>query len=107
MTTTQAPAITGTVSHGTLRPQDLAPAFLSALETLAPEHPHLADLRVEVDYVVREAYSDAVTYYMRADDAISDLTWAIESALPEGWYFGTHPGDAADYGVWQDEDEDA
>lgn len=97
---TTIPAITGSISSGTLRPQDLAPAFLSALEALAPHHSRLAGWREDVTYVVADEDPDTVTYYMRADETLLELGDAIDAALPEGYYFGANEGDGADYGIW-------
>lgn len=85
----------GTVSSGTLRPQDLAAAFLS----------HAQWLEIELDEeLVRDA--EAVIDDSFTGDgaevliALGDL---IDESLPNFLRFGTHEGDGADWGIWGDD----
>jgi len=94
-------AYAGTVSHGTLREQDLAPTFLSVLDDLNP---------TVADHLRRE--------YAEALDALSDDEWvesvgwlfeelydALDNVAPEGYRFGAHEGDGSDFGFWPVEDD--
>lgn len=89
----------GSISSGTMRPEDLIPAFLSEIERLDAKRG--AELR--------STYSDVI----EADDYDSeDAAWlldklfdTLEELAPEGFYFGAHPGDGADYGFWPDQDD--
>lgn len=41
------------------------------------------------------------------EDYIDDFfTYVNENLVPEGFYFGAHEGDGADYGVWADEEDE-
>jgi hypothetical protein len=95
----------GTVSHGTLREEDLVPAFLSTLKELDLER----GLRIE------HAYEDVIEHLMTGlepnpDDVqalMEDLFDGLDACAPPGWSFGAHEGDGSDFGFWWGEDEDA
>ena len=91
------PVFTGSVLTGTLRPEDMLPAFIDALEQLAPDAPDTVRLRAEVNLLEDRAAFDTE----RGDEALNDLYVALNDALPEGWRFGAHEGDGADLGVWE------
>lgn len=92
----------GTVIHGTLRSEDLLSKFSHVLNLMCPGHPlvgeyldlHSSAMREE-DYFTPEAY-----------DLCFSIVDAINSYLPEEWYFGPHPGDGSDFGFWKVEIED-
>ena len=82
--------ITGSISHGTMREEDLIPAFEGALDCLG------------------------IAYNAEYDpDDMEDQSWycwehlveLLDSAAPNGYYFGSHPGDGSDYGFWENEEE--
>ena len=92
------------ISHGTLRTQDLIPAFLDALKTVAPHAheqfmllpfgpipAHVRDEGDESDWWVSE----------EAQDLLSSLFDALDEHAPEGCYFGAHPGNGSDFGFWE------
>jgi hypothetical protein len=89
---------TGSIIHGTLLPQDLAPAWLSFLAELDPDT--AKRLRVDVEYVVKDPM------WEMTGDVLDELDDAINRVLPDGYWFGAHPGDSADFGVWEDEADD-
>jgi hypothetical protein len=88
----------GSISSGTLRPEDLIPAFADELE-------HLTD---ETDTDARKLIADVRERMERADYFASDdsgfdleeLTDALNMFAPDYAYFGSHPGDGADFGFW-------
>ena len=74
----------GTVSHGTLRPEDLAPRFEGVLRELNPKL-----LRR-----LQDEKSDDLQEY------VVGLMDALDMEAPEGYVFGTHEGDGSDFGFW-------
>lgn len=93
----------GTISHGTHRPEDLIPAFTSALEELAPEVAEGFRRGNALDY---QRIADGAELIVTDRDIVfvpmlvSDLFDALEDNAPEGTYFGAHPGDGSDFGFW-------
>lgn len=87
MSTTLKP---GTISHGTLRAEDLIPRFLAALSEVDPER--AAEINADKP-------SDDDEEWM--EFWINNTLWdALNDCCPGGYYFGAHPGDGADFGVW-------
>jgi hypothetical protein len=88
----------GTVSEGTLRTEDLLPAFAGALKGFDENHA-----------LVKEAHQVMAEWDGEDDmDAIDDLIREIEDALsecaPPFVYFGSLEGDGADFGFWPNMD---
>jgi hypothetical protein len=96
------------ISHGTMRPQDLIPAFLGALESIDPdgyEQVMLAPFGVILAYVMDEGEASPWWDSEDAADVVAQLFDTLDAAAPEGFYFGAHPGDGCDYGFWEIEDQ--
>lgn len=106
----------GSVSHGTLQPRDLIPAFISALEDVSPDA-HLTVTSRWEDVIAR---AEATSWEQVCDDdervycgdpvvdhLLDDLFQALDGAAPEGTYFGATEGDGSDFGFWQIEEVDA
>lgn len=100
---------TGTVSAGTMQGRDLVPAFLGVLHEY---HPNaywriLGDILAEFpDYLDWDDenenwHSDNMSYFLN-----EDIWDAMQEIVPEGVYFGAHPGDSADYGFWNEDYDD-
>lgn len=81
-----------TISHGTMKPEDLIPKFLEVLEELNPKVSESAKRWNEL--AIEEAQSQF----------LSELFDLLDQEAPEGFYFGSHPGDGSDYGFWQMEE---
>jgi len=110
--------IEGTIICGTLRPQALLPAFMDTLSAMNREaYDQLID-SIETDGVVGIAYNEGGA--MPGIDLCDDDKWwesegcahlleelfdALNDAADEGFYFGHHPGDGADFGFWKLEDD--
>jgi hypothetical protein len=108
MKTTQHSIAIGTVSHGTLRPQDLIPAFLDAVQEYAPSHYEgmmVAGFGPIPSYVMDEGDDSP---WWQSEDAgflLESLFDILNEAAPEGVYFGAHPGDGSDFGFWEIDEE--
>jgi hypothetical protein len=99
----------GTISHGTMRNEDLVPAFLETLETV--DKKRACKIKREYSKVFRmldgikvrnyseEQYSEDLSYLVN-----EDLYNALCEYTPAYTYFGSHCGDSSDYGVWIDHD---
>lgn len=108
----------GSVSHGTLRAEDLIPTFLDTLGTLGGSDAVSAACRSAVfpshvnvpegpapnyGYTWSDAESPETRAYLESDDAADDirqLVDALNELAPAYVYFGTHAGDGSDYGYW-------
>ena len=117
MTTRHKPT-PGTVSHGTMRPEDLIPAFLSVAESHRLSRANRARVReIQKRHAALnkhaqegdpEADEDAWETYYASGDANEDthaLFDILDTIAPAGHYFGAHPGDGCDYGFWKHEME--
>ena len=84
----------GTVISGTMRPEDLIPAFLNLADELG--------IFIGIDRMENPPEG-----YYESEQAFDDLDYLfdlLDENAPEGCYFGAHPGDGADYGFWRCED---
>jgi hypothetical protein len=85
----------GSISSGTVLPEDLIPAFADELKLCIG--PNGSDFENEL---IREA--EELEDY-EGDDAhgiLEDLFDALNDHAPAYGYFGASPGDGADYGFW-------
>lgn len=95
----------GSISHGTLRPQDLFPAFYDEAKSRFPENNNVKNLAFVVavlDDVNDDDFSEAFYASEYCQDAINDLQDILNEDLPPFMYFGSHPGDGSDFGYWFD-----
>ncbi len=98
----------GTVSHGTMRNQDVLPKIMSQLFKEDPQRAReiwngnekfleaLCDERCGIE----NSWWDSE----EATQMSEELFDIMNEYVPEGHYFGAHPGDGSDYGVWANED---
>jgi hypothetical protein len=95
---TKQSASIGSISTGTLRTEDLIPCFVEELEHLADE------TDTDAQTLIREVNERMESAdYFDSDDASYDLdalTDALGNHAPDYAYFGSHPGDGADFGFW-------
>lgn len=101
----------GSISSGTMRTEDLLDTFASELEYQIQRNAEewcsdagraQRDAFVELVWDARDiefddegnASSDC------AEDVLNELFSALEYFAPPYAYFGSHPGDGADYGYW-------
>ena len=91
----------GTVTEGTMRADDLIPMFLDVAEEMAG--------RLGDEDAIREAKGYRCDYNSLSDDApdeewdylLEELDTLLDSLAPDGYYFGSRPGDGADFGFWE------
>jgi hypothetical protein len=91
----------GSISHGTLRPEDLFESFLACALRLADEKQ--AD-----DPTFLERVKDIESYEYDGEE-LSEVICFLEDILNEMalpyTYFGAHVGDGSDFGFWPSMDE--
>ena len=93
----------GSISHGTMRNEDLIPDFLALLEQLARKAKNRNHISLCAD--IRRRMKQ-FNYYSSTDadiDLNEDLFQALNDYAAPYMYFGSHPGDGSDYGFWLDE----
>lgn len=104
---------TGTVSRATMRPEDLVPAFMEVLEEYWPEK--AVELTGFYGGEYGWPYSMSGLHYPdpipedlqeAAGYLVEDLFDAMQEIAPEGYYFGSTPGDGCDYEFWPLDDDD-
>lgn len=106
-TVIEAPRLTaqsGTVSHGTLRNIDLFSAFLHLWWELDPDacrsfkndNPSLLQALCDQECGITNDWWESE----EASWTLDELTDALNDYAPDGYFFGTHPGDASDFGFW-------
>jgi hypothetical protein len=90
------------VSTGTMREEDLIPAFEQVLDEAG------------ATYDRPDAVDKLLDGFELCDDEMEEVSWylneelfdAMNAIAPDGCYFGSHPGDGADYGFWESENDD-
>jgi len=96
----------GSISHGTMRPQDLIPRFLDALREYAPAM-YAQIIAASIPVIPSDAQIDEDHPWWSSEEAqylLENLFDALEECAPDGYYFGSHPGDGSDYGFWEIEE---
>ena len=86
----------GSISHGTLRPEDLFESFLGCATTLAKK-------REPDDPTFLERVRDIESYEYDGDDlseVVECLSDILNEMSPLYTYFGAHEGDGSDFGFW-------
>lgn len=89
------------LSSATMRPEDLIPCFMSALRIIESDN---AEVMASVEQMEQDMDKDG---YFESEDTEFDLDYLfglLEACAPDGFYFGAHPGDGADYGFWECEE---
>lgn len=89
----------GTVSHGTLRIEDLIPAFAAELNYYAGKEPG-NDVLISRAGALPMSDDDEYLDIEDAQDVLEHLFDALDQLAPPYAYFGAHPGDGSDFGFW-------
>jgi hypothetical protein len=87
-----------TIISGTLRPQDLIPAFLKEIK----DRPEYIQLMQNIPAHVWED-EEADWWDNEAPYILEELFEVLDWYAPEGYYFGAHPGDGSDFGYWTED----
>ena len=105
MTTQTSKVNIGTLIHGTLRSEDLIPAFTNELAYLSDgQHPLIDEIN-QFDWYSEDIRLDiAESQQEYASDLVNDLIDALNEYAPAHTYFGTIEGDGSDFGFWADAD---
>lgn len=95
----------GSISHGTLRDEDLLDTFAGELDSLLKLQPR-SFKRAPYRAKIREAYATlrAMEHGPEdehsASDVVADLQDALNDFAPPYGYFGSNEGDGSDFGFW-------
>ncbi len=107
----------GSISHGTLRTEDLIGAFADTLEGLTfingdyysqPENHKERDRLNSLVGEAQDAWTEDGTELQDEDSARELVDWlqdALTEFAPPYCFFGAHPGDGSDFGFWPCHDE--
>ena len=93
-------ATIGSVSHGTMRCEDLIPAFLGELAAIEGNTKRVQDWKAEYEAEDGGENPHAIPRVEVMDEILDELFNALDEHSPEGCMFGSHPGDGSDYGFW-------
>lgn len=85
------------VSSGTLRTEDLVRNFLSALGPFASE-----GLKSDAERWLRKGFPDYIQDGA-GEEILNELAEELMLLAPPGCFFGSHPGDGALFGFWEEE----
>ena len=101
----------GSISHGTLRTQDLLPVFLETLTALGGDVPSDLECGAHIEYLnwpgPGTTACDEDDKFWSSEEAMWDmeaLTDGLNNLCPPFVYFGTLEGDGSDFGFWVDRD---
>ena len=104
----------GSISTGTLRPEDLLPAFTYTMGELT--HNPISNTSKYPNEAMANLWDEAIHLIgtdqwwtidpedSGVDGLLNDLTDALNELCPPFVYFGTLEGDGADFGFWVDMD---
>ena len=99
----------GTVSEGTLKPEDLIPVLADEYERLSGDTGKVRLFHKHVkEYHERTCHLNSFAHYCWMDSLqwdLGELFDLLNGIAPEGYYFGAHEGDGADFGFWKTEEE--
>jgi hypothetical protein len=102
----------GSLSHGTMREEDLIPDFVYDLKQYARRGSRIGDVSAKQRKAHRDLCheiserTESEGYYDSEDAGydLESLFDALQEYAGPYFYFGAHPGDGSDYGFWLSED---
>lgn len=101
----------GSVSWGTMRDEDLIPAFMEVLDHCWPSKAKRFRAQNKAIFRWLDAGAPSFSYTSKAGQSFAeslsnfvneDLFDALNQCAPRGHYFGSSEGDGSDYGFWSD-----
>jgi|SaaInlLV_10m_DNA_2_1039722.scaffolds.fasta_scaffold21945_3 hypothetical protein len=95
----------GSYISGTQRPEDLLKRFLGLVNQHRPVvHQQLVVNNCLPSHIWED---DEAEWWdsIHCSNLIDELMCVLDEHCSDGYYFGSHPGDSADYGVWRYQDE--
>jgi hypothetical protein len=92
-------ATVGTISHGTLRAEDLVITFADELRRFVPDHDRVKEADA-VQTLWARGWESIYEDEPHIDALLSDLITALDEHAPPYCYFGTNEGDGSDFGYW-------
>lgn len=99
----------GTVSHGTLRTQDLLRSFADEYERVLPFNSSslCSEAREAADMLDKPTARQPQGFAEIADDILTSLFDSLQTvAARENLTFGAHDGDGSDFGYWAGDADD-
>lgn len=90
----------GTISHGTLKTEDIIEAAINSLAEVAPKR--AKEMGEAVDKLREETKGDPYSNGAIEEFLHEELFQAMEAYLRPYFRFGSHEGDGSDIGVWLD-----
>ena len=93
------------VISGTLRPQDLIPVFLHVIKD-TPEYRSFCFNNPEVIEVMGiedDPRWESEEVFDFLNERLMDIMDIMEKYAPDGYYFGSHPGNGSDFGYWNEQ----
>ena len=99
----------GTISHGTLRTEDLLETFADELNRLSDNPSHKQLIFFAQEWIAKDLSTPDLEQAMPwfAEDGaqmVGELSDALNEYAPVYCYFGTLEGDGSDFGFWLDPD---
>lgn len=96
----------GSISSGTMRAEDLIPAFSDALIELDDDYTYgtlIAKSKAWITVANMPAMNDdpGEAFADAGQEILTELFDALNEAAPDYGYFGAFEGDGADYGFWR------
>ena len=93
----------GSISTGTLRTEDLLEAFAAELDSIrgTSKAHHQLVFDAQNRYYLDDGRDEREE---EAGELVGELMDALNEFSPPFVYFGSHPGDGADFGYWPDAD---
>src|SRR6201981_750904 len=96
----------GSISHGTLRTEDLLATFASELDTLVKRNYDAFDKPVIFKFAAMIGAAETMTDdHDSADELVIELQDALNEFAPPYCYFGNTEGDGSDFGFWPSMDQ--